>query len=551
MVVLAASICTRGGKALLCRQFRDLSKDTITLLLANFPSLISESSGQHTTVEDDSVRYVYQPLEDFYVVLITNKASNILQDLDTLQLFVATISNVLRAVDEQEVFDNAFEIIQAVDEIVTLGYKDNASLSQIQAFLKMDSHEEKIQEIIERNKELEATEERKRRAKEIRRKELANRAAERYSERSGFGGADYGAGPTSSPAFLATYQPLPVIESGLYGAPKASITKPSFAKGGLQLGAKLSRGSSAPAKEAHQPLLTEAAPIFHSQKAAEVGRSYDTASPAPSPAPKIENKGILITINEKISASLTRDGSILLSEVKGDLQLRINNESLARSKLVLTTADKSSGIQYKTHPNVDRALFGLESVIGLKDKTRAFPAKDEDLGVLRWRVLGKPDDTSLVPLLVTAWVNVNDQGIAEVTLEYELTADFIDTHAESSVSTIDNMKITVPIVTTDVNLNTESNDGVSYDTSDEGVTFTVDSISTDEPHGSFEFTIPATDEDALFPIDLRFDVRNYSVAQTDTSYGKVLVQQVLSTEDDSELPFEMHSTLVTESFQVA
>lgn len=35
----------------------------------------------------------------------------------------------------------------------------------------MESHEERIQEIIERNKEIEATEERKRRAKEIARKE--------------------------------------------------------------------------------------------------------------------------------------------------------------------------------------------------------------------------------------------------------------------------------------------------------------------------------------------------------------------------------------------
>jgi hypothetical protein len=64
--------------ALISRQFRPIPRSRIESLLASFPKLIPEGS-QHTTVENAEVRFVYQPFEEVYVVLVTNKGSNILQ----------------------------------------------------------------------------------------------------------------------------------------------------------------------------------------------------------------------------------------------------------------------------------------------------------------------------------------------------------------------------------------------------------------------------------------------------------------------------------------
>ena len=148
-VVLAASICTRGGKAVLSRQFREMPRSRIEALLASFPKL-ADSVTQHTTVEQDNVRFVYQPLDELYMVLITNRHSNILQDIDSLHLFAQVVTSTCKSLDEREIVRNAYELLSAFDELVSQGYRENLTISQIKTFMEMESHEERIQEIIAR-----------------------------------------------------------------------------------------------------------------------------------------------------------------------------------------------------------------------------------------------------------------------------------------------------------------------------------------------------------------------------------------------------------------
>ena len=86
MVCLAASVLTKGGKVLLARQFVEMPRMRIENLLATFPKLVGADK-QHNTVETAEVRYVYQPIENLMVLLMTNKHSNIVADLELLRLF--------------------------------------------------------------------------------------------------------------------------------------------------------------------------------------------------------------------------------------------------------------------------------------------------------------------------------------------------------------------------------------------------------------------------------------------------------------------------------
>lgn len=76
---------------LVSRQFVEMSRIRIEGLLAAFPKLIG-SGKQHTYVETENVRYVYQPIEALYLLLVTNKQSNILEDLETLRLLSKLVS---------------------------------------------------------------------------------------------------------------------------------------------------------------------------------------------------------------------------------------------------------------------------------------------------------------------------------------------------------------------------------------------------------------------------------------------------------------------------
>ncbi|KAI1717286.1 clathrin adaptor complex small chain domain-containing protein [Ditylenchus destructor] len=145
MVLIAASVITKAGHALVTRQYvADMTRARLEGLLDAFSKLVGseKSQRQHTFVETDSVRYVYQPLDNVYMVLITTKASNILEDLETLRLFSRVIPEYCRNNEESEISDKAFDLIFAFDEVVVLGYRESVNLAQVRTFTDMDSHEE-------------------------------------------------------------------------------------------------------------------------------------------------------------------------------------------------------------------------------------------------------------------------------------------------------------------------------------------------------------------------------------------------------------------------
>ncbi|KAI1859976.1 uncharacterized protein JN550_011787 [Neoarthrinium moseri] len=513
MVVLAASICTRGGKAVLSRQFREMPRSRIEALLASFPKL-ADTGTQHTTVEQDNVRFVYQPLDELYMVLITNRQSNILQDIDSLHLFAQVVTSTCKSLDEREILRNAYELLSAFDELVTLGYRENLTISQIKTFLEMESHEERIQEIIARNKELEATEERKRKAKqlEMQRKESA---------RSGRAGV-----PRTPvyPTYTPPSRPTPTDTYDSYEAEKNKTSlKTTTMKGkGMQLGKKSKttdmfervRGDMGQEVD-DSPLVPVAAPTPAAEPA------------APRASTGLDRDAIHVTVNEAISAKLSKEGSVNSLSVTGDLTLRISDLSFTKVKLALS-ATPSHGVQFRTHPNVDKAAFNSSKTIQMSNAARGFPVNNA-VGVLRWRASPKVDDPSAVPIQFTVWVNKGSDGTYGLTVEYELTGG----------EELRDVSVNIPYATSEPSV---SSFDATCDVSGDSLEWSIGTVTADEPSGSFEFEAQADSEEEFFPMQVRFSKTS--------PFIDVDVLSVALVEENEEVTFSKDIKSVADSYVV-
>ncbi|MCP3662606.1 MAG: hypothetical protein GY696_08955, partial [Gammaproteobacteria bacterium] len=194
-------------------------------LLAAFSKLMTTGK-QHTFVETDSVRYVYQPLDSLFMLLITTKASNILEDLETLRLFSRVIPEYCRNLDESDILDNSLNLIFAFDEIVALGYRESVNLAQIRSFVEMDSHEEKVFNAVRETQMRDAKNKMREKAKELQRAKLEaqKRGGKSMSSMGGMGSMGGGGGGYGG---QGGYNPSPMVgESTPSEPPKPAYTAP-------------------------------------------------------------------------------------------------------------------------------------------------------------------------------------------------------------------------------------------------------------------------------------------------------------------------------------
>lgn len=473
MVLIAAAVCSKTGKAIISRQFVELTKSRIEGLVAAFPKLMTAGK-QHTFVETDSVRYVYQPMDTLYMLLITTKASNILEDLETLRLFCRVVPEYCRTMDEADILDNSFNLIFAFDEIVALGYRESVNLAQIRTFVEMDSHEEKVYNAVRETQMREAKNKMREKAKELQRAKLE--AGKKGGVKPSAGGYSGGQGgyiastPSSSESTPAE-PPRPA-----YTAPARKENK------AMKLG-----GKSKDVDSFVDQLVSEGEKVVTAVAPSKIGGNTSKAAPVA----QINTENVHVALEEKIIITAGRDGGLQNMEVLGMMTLRVSEESVGRIRLELQNTTNKN-IQLQTHPNIDKDLFRTKNIIGLKNPAKPFPL-NTGVGVLKWRF--QTAEETEMPLSINCWPSENGQGGCDVNIEFELENPELELH---------DVVISIPIPGGVGSPNVAECDGEYDHDSRRGLLMWQHPvIDANNKSGSMEFSVSGNPDD-FFPVSLSF-----------------------------------------------
>mmetsp|Transcript_2751 Transcript_2751/g.5317 ORF Transcript_2751/g.5317 Transcript_2751/m.5317 type:complete len:541 (-) Transcript_2751:34-1656(-) len=535
MVVLAAAVLSKSGKVLFSRQYVDMTRLRIEGILAAFPKLIesgSEGVGkQHTYVETGSIRYVYQPIEGLYLVLVTTRGSNIVEDLDTLRLLSKVIPEY-SMVTEDEVTSNVFDLIFAFDEVLLLGYKDNITLDGIRTNLEMDSHNEKLHIMVTMSKINEAKDEAKRKAASIKAMKatapmpgIGPSTGIGPSSGGGISSSDVNDGigsfnSSSSPSAAAASRP----DSGsMYGS-KAESSVPSSTGmklgKGLKLGSKGGKGLSALQQMAKEEGIDANALV--QQQSAKVNTS--------APGAVVRTDPVEVRITETVSVIYDRDSAVNKVEIKGVITLTCHEDD-SKIKLQLENYGDVAPFQFTPHPNLSKPDFLKSNLLKLKTD-KPFP-KDKPLGILKWRYLSK-DDESMVPLKITCWPESNGDGTMNVNMELELLCPHIS---------LRDVLVAIPLNTSEEPEVLSIEGGVHrHNARKHQIEWEVTTMDKDSTVANLEFTVAGREESDFFPVNVTFT--------SEDTMCPVHLASVESVETSEPTKFGLYRQLQADTYQV-
>jgi hypothetical protein len=546
MVVLSASILSQNGtKPLVSRQFLEMPRLRIEGLLAAFPKLISSSKQQHTFVETDTVRYVYQPLENgLFLLLITTKTSNIVEDLGTLRLLAKVVPDVAGGLNEKLINDCAFELIFSFDEVITTGgYKEDVSLSDIRTNLQMESHEEKIHIMMEDKKKEEAKKAMEEKATEIKARKMetlknnlmGNESANApFVGMAGFGGGGVTPGyEHNSSGGGGSFMGLGGGGESSYSYEKPKVVAvvdegPRFVAKGMKLGGgggdkKKVNLMAAMAMEDNFSLLSG------NKKSDGLGLGFSSAAVPAAAAPSTP---LTVNLEEKYTVSMNREGGIESCDLKGTLSLTANTDVGSMAAIAVNKAFMASKCtsnwSFATHPKVDKASYESKGILSLKGG-KGLPL-NRPVGVLRWSYSGE----DAAPISINCWPEDEGTGSINVNVEFELLRpDMVLT----------DVNILFPLGTTDPPAVEEIYGQYKHDASTGMMCWHHDVIDSSNASGSLEFSIAGSDVDAFFPVQIMF--------KSDSFLCPIEITGVTSTANGASIPNQMNLSVVPESYSVA
>mmetsp|Transcript_83565 Transcript_83565/g.97707 ORF Transcript_83565/g.97707 Transcript_83565/m.97707 type:complete len:521 (+) Transcript_83565:67-1629(+) len=519
MVVLAATICTKAGKILVSRQFTSITKFTLEEYIKSFPKLI-QSSQQHTYVETDTARYIYLPIETMYLVLITYKSSNIIEDLETIRLLQKVIVDVCsHGTSETNIIKHAFDILLAFDDVIAFGYRESVTINQVQTYLSMESSEEKLHMMLLKAKQNEAAEAAKKHQREMMKKQPGTGG----SKMPGFSSE----GSTTVKAekeVVINEKPLSE-EVKLDSAANIKATSTSTKKG-LQLGKpkKQETVTTAQAKKetaTHHPTPQQAE--IDRQIIEEEKQRVKEYNPLQAP--------VLVEVEEKIKCDMHRDGALNSFEVIGDVFITVRDPSKAMSGVAIEHESTNKAFKLSLHPSLNKQAWSQKNLLVSKEADQSFPIGAK-VPTIKYRFASS--NINDVPFNFTYWYS--EDGSLTLEAEFNSSQDRIKSLSKLA------FVISYPAYETP-NVKVIENGDFEVDTKKSYLTWVITELSESNANANIEIQFSKkTKVDDLFPIRIDFSLP--------TPFYHIKSPGAVSLADQSRLVAEFVATLSAENWLI-
>lgn len=237
---------------------------------------------------------------------------------------------------------------------------------------------------------------------------------------------------------------------------------------------------------------------------------------------------VMLSIVEKVSAAISREGLIESFEIKGSLTLTAMNEDSSFCSVKLNRGAVDAFV-FSTHPKVDKALYDKSGILQLKNTSTGFPVA-RPLAIVKWTLLNAQED--LLPIRINCWPEEESRGRINVSIEYSL---------EHTVPLHD-VKIKIPLGTTDAPSIVTIDGNFKHFASANEMVWEIDLIDSSNASGTLEFNIAQKNPDAFFPINVSF--------QSNQLFCDVEVAGVNSLNDNKSIQYGLEKSMSSEEYVV-
>lgn len=367
--------------------------------------------------------------------------------------------------------------------IIYGGYKDNITITQLKTNLEMESHEEKLHNMIKSSKMESAKESAKEAARIIMDKKRLNNVNSGISslDSSTYSNDNNNNISATSTTTVTTTTINNNINNSNISNPVAAPIK------GMDIGIKLDNKN----KSLFEALVKEEKLTVLTKPINTINTNTNTDDLANKNSNNIIQQPIMLSAVEKISATLTRDGDVSNVDIKGNLTLTAIDDNVACCGLQLALDRSSSKFTFNTHPKVNKALFDKNSILIMKDTSKGFPS-GRPVGILRWS--NNQSSSDYIPLTVNCWPEEESKNIMLVTIDYSSLNKY----------NLHDVKIIIPILSHDTP-NIKTVDGrYKFNKNNNELIWEIDLIDASNTSGNLEFTITEKDPNSFFPISISF-----------------------------------------------